>query len=476
LDEVVVGEGEAEVVRGALRAERRSMMGQLVELAMPSIVSSVSVTVMHFTNNLMIARLDTQVPEAEKLNLAASMNGGMSAWVFVLAAMGVGTAVNTLSSQSLGRGEARDCGSYAWQGVWLAILSVLFFVPVSMLGWPLFGWLGHESNLVPLEARYFQIMALGAPLVLANGVLSNFFLGVHRPKIQMAAAITGNVVDTIVCYGLLFGQLGFPRVGLMGAAVAVIAGSLTSFLVLMCVFLSPGVARVFGSHRGWKLTRERLWQVIRLGIPAGIQQGSDMSSWAVFSVGIVGSFGAMYSAAQGTVMNFIMLSFMPAVGVGTAVNAMVGRKIGEKRYDLAHAAAFAGMKLAMTYMSICGVLIFLFRHDLAWVFLRDPDRAAVAASLLLLAALFQAFDGLNIVFISALRGAGDVRQPTVVMMSLAWGVCVGGGIIVAYTLPGLKALGPWIMATIYICLMAFYVLWRWRSEAWKKVDVFAVRA
>jgi MATE family multidrug resistance protein len=199
-----------------------------------------------------------------------------------------------------------------------------------------------------------------------------------------------------------------------------------------------------------------------------------MSSWAVFSVGIVGSFGALYSAAQGAVMNFIMLSFMPAIGVGTAVTAMVGRKIGEKRFDLAHASAFAGMKLTMTYMGACGIIFLIFRHELAWVFLQDPERAAVAANLLLLAALFQAFDALNVVFISALRGAGDVREPTIVMMSLAWGVCVGGGLIVAQTLPGLKALGPWVMATIYICLVACYVFLRWRSEAWKRVDVFAV--
>jgi MATE family multidrug resistance protein len=469
-EDVMDGVAAAEV-RSGLHA--RSMMQQVIALALPSIVSSISVTVMNFTNNLMIARLDAALPEADKLNLAAAMNGGMSAWVFLLAAMGVGTAVNTLSSQSLGRGEKEHCGAYAWQGLWVALLSVLFFLPVSLLGWPVFHLLGHEARLVPLEAHFFQVMTWGAPVVLASGVMSNFYLGVHRPGIQMVAAICGNVVDSVICYALLFGALGFPKVGVTGSAYATICGSATSLVVMVGIFLWPRVGQAFGAYRGWLPSRRRLWQVVRLGVPAGIQQGSDMSSWAVFSVGIVGSFGALYSAAQGTVMNFIMLSFMPAVGVGTAVNAMVGRKIGEKRFDLAHQAAFAGMKLTMTYMGTWGVVFFFFRHHLAWLFLEDPERAAVAAQILLLAALFQAFDGMNVVFISALRGAGDVRQPTVVMMTLAWGVCVGGGILVAWLLPGMKALGPWAMATLYICMVAMYVFWRWRSEKWKKVDVFA---
>jgi Na+-driven multidrug efflux pump len=402
-EDVVVVVAQAVEVRGEVRA--RSMMQQVIALALPSIVSSISVTVMNFTNNLMIARMDAALPEAEKLNLAAAMNGGMSAWVFVIGAMGVGTAVNTLSSQSLGRGEREHCGGYAWQGLWVALLSVLFFLPVSMLGWPVFHLLGHEARLVPVEAHFFQVMTWGAPVVLASGVMSNFYLGVHRPGIQMVAAICGNVVDSVLCYAMLFGAFGFPKVGVSGSAYATIWGSATILVGRVVVVDWRGVGR--------------------------------------------------------------------AVGVGTAVNAMVGRKIGEKRFDLAHQAAFAGMKLTMTYMGTWGVIFFFFRHQLAWAFLEDPERAGLAAQILLLAALFQAFDGMNVVFISALRGAGDVRQPTVVMVCLSWGVCVGGGVLVAWLLPGMKALGPWVMATIYICLVACYVFWRWRGEAWKRVDVFA---
>jgi MATE family multidrug resistance protein len=455
----------------AVGGPERSIMRQLVGLAIPSIISSISVTLMHFTNNWMISWLDRTLPEGERVNLAAALNGGMSAWVFIFAAMGVGTAVSTLASQSLGKGNKTDCGGYAWQGLWVALISIVVFWPLTLLGPVLFTWLKHDPALVPVEASYFQIVAGAAPILLAQAVMSNFFLGVHRPINQMVAGIAGNVVDAVLCYGLLFGRFGLPAMGVTGAAWSAAAGAMTSFLVMFFVFLSPRVGNELGAYRHKRPTWTRMWQLLRLGIPAGVQQGSDLMTWAIFSVAIIGGFGVIYSSAQGTVMNCLMLSFMPAIGVGNAVNAMVGRKVGEKRFDLADASAMAGLKLTMSYMGVCGLLFFVFRYELAGVFLQEPAQS-VAATLLIFTAVFQLSDAINVVFISALRGAGDVRQPTMVLMALAWGVCVGGGILVARYLPGLKAVGPWGAATLYIMLMTVYLVWRWRSGGWQKLDVF----
>ena len=292
---------------GIPTAREPTILRQLLRLAIPSVISSVSVTLMQFINNWMISRLDSGVAADRKLNLAAAINGGMSAWVFIFAALGVGTAVNTLASQSLGRGDKQDCAAFAWQGLWLSVLSIGFFAPLALLGTPLFTWLGHDPRLIPDEARFFQIVTCTAPIVLATGVMNNFFLGVHRPINQMVAGIAGNIVDGLLAYCLLFGHGGLPRVGVSGAAFSAACGSATSFAVMLAVFLWPGVARTYGGYRYWLPARRRLWQVIRLGLPAGVQQGSDMLSWSVFSVVIVGGFGAMYSAAQGTVMSFMSM-------------------------------------------------------------------------------------------------------------------------------------------------------------------------
>lgn len=448
------------------------MFRQLIKLAIPSIASSISLTTMHFMNNYMISRLDAALPADQQLNMGAAMNGGMSAWVPVMAAVGVGTAVNTMSSQSLGRGEKKEAGAYAWQGLWFAALSFLFFWPLAMIGPWLFAHAGHDPKLVAVESHYFQILVTAAPLTLANGVLNNFFLGIHRPINQMVAGILGNIVDGVLAYCLIFGNFGFPQMGVTGAAISAICGITTSLLTMLLIFFWPTVGHGFGTYSHWRIDFHRMWRVLRLGIPAGLQQGSDILSWAVFSVAIIGSLGTIYSNAQSTVMQYLFVSFMPAVGMGVAVNAMVGRKIGEHRFDQARAAASMGQKITMLYMGACGVCFFVFRHQLVRFFLGDSPAAAVAADLLILAAIFQIADACNIVFISALRGAGDVSRPTTVMMCLSWGVCVGGGYAISHLMPQLHALGPWIMATLYIGSVACYVMMRWRSGKWQKMNVF----
>lgn len=449
-----------------------SMFRQLIKLAIPSIASSISLTMMHFINNYMISRLDAALPPEEQLNMGAAMNGGMSAWVPVMAAFGVGTAVNTMSSQSLGRGEKQEAGAYAWQGLWFAAISFLFFWPLAMLGPWFFAHAQHEAKLVAVESHYFQILVMAAPITLASGVLNNFFLGIHRPINQMIAGIVGNIVDASLAYCLIFGNFGFPRMGVTGAAISAICGITTGLLVMLSIFFWPTVGRDFGTYAHWRPDFKRMWRVLRLGIPAGLQQGSDILSWTMFSVVIIGSLGTMYSMAQSTVMQYLFVSFMPAVGMGVAVNAMVGRKIGEHRFDQAKAAARTGQKITMCYMGSCGLMFLLFRHQLAGFFLQDSAAAEVAAGLLILAAVFQLADACNVVFISALRGAGDVNRPTTVMMTMAWTICVGGGLLIKHVAPGLHALGPWIMATTYIVLVACYVMVRWHSNQWQKLDVF----
>ncbi len=456
----------------ALSAEP-GMFRQLLKLAIPSIVSSISLTTMHFINNYMISRLDAGLPEAERINLGAAMNGGMSAWVPIMAAVGIGTAVNTMSAQSLGRNEPRHAGAYAWQGLWFSLFSFLFFWPLAYIGPWLFAHAGHEPQLVAVESRFFQILVTAAPLMLASGVMNNFFLGIHRPVNQMVAGIVGNIVDASLAYCLIFGNYGFSRMGVTGAAISSICGVTSGLLVMLTIFFWPSVGQKYGTYVHWRPHLRQMWQVLRLGIPAGIQQGSDILSWAVFSVGIIGSLGTVYSNAQSTVMQYLFVSFMPAVGMGIAVSAMVGRKIGERRFDQARAAVRTGQIMTMCYMGACGLVFLLMRHQLAHFFLGDSPATAVAAQLLILAAMFQLADACNVVFISALRGAGDVTRPTYVMMSLSWVICVGGGYTVMHLLPHTHALGPWVMATLYIGSVACYVMFRWRSNQWQKLDVFA---
>lgn len=126
-------------------------------------------------------------------------------------------------------------------------------------------------------------------------------------------------------------------------------------------------------------------------------------------------------------------------------------------------------------MGVCGLIFLVFRGALAGFMLGPPAQRHIAERLLIFSAIFQIFDGMNIVYLGALRGAGDTLVPTLYTTALAWGLCVVGGGLVMRMEPSWGASGPWIMATLYVCISGIWSLWRWNSHAWQKFNVLGAK-
>jgi MATE family multidrug resistance protein len=161
-----------------------------------------------------------------------------------------------------------------------------------------------------------------------------------------------------------------------------------------------------------------------------------------------------------------------------AVTSLVGKYIGAGKPDVASHRAYLGLWLTVSYMSVCGLIFFLFRHSLAGVFVGvdvDPADAAeivrIGGTLLICAAIFQTFDAFGIVFTGALRGAGDTVWPGVMTIIYSWVFIVLGGWLLVEYAPGLESIGPWIAASVYIILFGMTVWWRFASGRWRSIDL-----
>jgi MATE family multidrug resistance protein len=180
------------------------------------------------------------------------------------------------------------------------------------------------------------------------------------------------------------------------------------------------------------------------------------------------------------------LSFMPAVGVGIATTALVGRRIGQGRRDRARRAARSGLLAAMIYMGLCGLAFWLLRVQMIRFFLALPGSGPAAAAragplaeeivrvgswILVFAAVFQLFDAASIVYVGALRGAGDTRWPMVATILMSWSITLGVGAAAVVWLPHWGSLGPWVAASLYTCALAVVLAWRFESGAWEKIDL-----
>ncbi|MCJ7545176.1 MAG: MATE family efflux transporter, partial [Phycisphaerae bacterium] len=410
---------------------------------------------------------------------SAQFMGGMFAFVPESFAVGILMVVNTYVSQNLGAGRLRQTGLYTWAGMAIAMAFACLIAPLALVASPLFGLFGHAPDVTALEAMYFRYMVLSVLVTLPTRVLEQFFFGIHRPRIVLVASVLANGFNVLANYVLIFGKCGFPAMGLEGAAIGSVVSWSLQFALLMAVFLARPLRSKYATALSRAVRLRHCLDLIRVGWPAGVQLCNDITSWTLFQAALIGPMGTEHMAASTAAMRYMGISFMPAVGIGVAATAIIGRWIGQGRPDLARRRAHAAVLAAMVYMGVCGVLFTVFRHDLVRFFVHvDPEQSSQAAAImdigtkiLVCAAVFQLFDAVGIVYVGALRGAGDTRWPMAVTIVLSWGVVLGGGAAAVRLLPQLGSLGPWIAASLYVVVLGAVMAWRFEGGAWRKIDL-----
>ena len=212
----------------------------MLKLAAPMVVTNISFTVMQFVDRLMVSRLGTEA-------LAAILPAGIISFVPASFAIGVMISVNTFVSQSLGRGEKKDCSNYCWQAIYMGLA---YFAVVVAVMWPMaphiFKTLGHEPAVVNMEVIYFRIMLYAQFLAMFIWSSSQFFMGIHRPIITMYAALCSQVVNVAANYVLIFGMFGFPQMGIAGAGWGTFIGMTVGAGIRMAMFVSSDINSKIG--------------------------------------------------------------------------------------------------------------------------------------------------------------------------------------------------------------------------------------
>ncbi|UCG17408.1 MAG: MATE family efflux transporter [Phycisphaerales bacterium] len=444
---------------------RREEIRSVVTLSVPIVITMCSRVVMDVSDFTMMKWLG---PDAQ----AALLPGQVMLWCYIVLGIGIVSMVSTFASQCLGRKRYADCSAYAWQGVYLSLLFGLLGLALRPSLPAVVAWMGHEPQIQQLELAYLNIAVFAIAPTLAAAALSHFFNGIHRPRVTMWSAIEGNVVNAVLSLVLIFGLAGCPKLGIAGAAWGTLAGTVYRTLRLAITMCGRGYAEPYAGRRTWRPDRVKIAGVLRVGAPSGIQLVSDVIVWTVFINILVGKyFGTVHLIATNVVWQYLRISFMPCLGIGFALTALVGRAIGES--DCARAVrlariAIAGMAL---YMAVLSVIYFVGRHSFVALFNGDPQIVRIGASVLICASIFQVFDAMGMGYNSALRGAGDTLWPSVVFVVTHWVIVIGGGFAMVHLFPELGSLGPWIAATVLIILVGWVMWWRWHARKWMTIDL-----
>ncbi len=377
-------------------------------------------------------------------------------------------------SQYIGAKRPERVGPVLWQAMRVAVVGGLLFLTLVPVAHPLFAVLGHAPEVAALEADYFAALCFAVLPSLVVGVINAFYSGLGRTWTVLAINAVGLAVNAPLAYGWILGEWGFPELGAAGAGYATVCGAVSSMLFGLALLLRRRYEAEFRTRSGWRFDATLMKRLLRFGLPNGLVQLVDMTAWTAF-VFLVGVMSKVEGAATNVAFTINLIAFLPLMGLGQAVEILVGRHQGEKQPDLSARTTITGVKLALGYALGVSVLYALLPGVFTGLFGLKADAQEwakvepVVRTLLLFVALYTCGDAVNVIVSYALRGAGDTRFVAVVAVVVAWPV------MVIPTWAAIKfgwgVYGAWWSATAYIFVLAAVFTVRFRGGKWRGMTV-----
>jgi MATE family multidrug resistance protein len=454
--------------------KRRVDYRAVAALAAPLFLNSGVQAVLNLTDTWFLGRIST----------AATAGVGAVYWfviVFVLVFGGVAMAVQTLVAQAYGAGARHEAAEITWNGLWAALLLAPLFLGVALCGRPLLTPFQLEPQIQAAALEFWFPRMLTAVFGVSLWAISSFFNGIGRTRVTLVLMLAVAGLNAVLNQLFMF-ELGW---GVAGAAWATGAAQLAGVLLGIALFLSAALRREYGTHRHWRVRAQGLRRVYTLGLPMGLFPAVDLTGLALFQAMLVG-LGSVSGAATQIVMMMTSIAYMPAVGIASAGTTLVGQSIGAGDRDWAKKVGNAAIGFNVTYMGLVSLVLALAGPWLLPLFVSPSDPDAQAAIelgrvLLWIAAAYQVFDGFNLGAGFCLRGAGDVRIPTLLVVALSWFCFVplthmlsfapGEGLVSFLPQFGFGAAGGWSALLGYTGLLGAAMFLRWRSGAWRRIDL-----
>ncbi|WP_028580812.1 MATE family efflux transporter [Desulfogranum japonicum] len=388
----------------------------LLQLTIPIIVAQVSQTAMGVVDTIMAGW-------AGKNDLAAVAVGSSIFFPFFLFQIGLLSAVVPLVSQARGKGDEREMHTAIQQGCIIGLFSgVLLMLLVNCMA-PVLEWMQVSPEIIPLTRQYLFAISWGFPVAGLFFALRNGGDGASLPRLSMIAGFVGLAVNITTNYILIFGKLGFPRLGGVGcgwaSAISILAMCITMYALLQ---RHPRTSfKKCGIKYGRLFNRGILTQ-LKLGMPLGISLFIECSLFAVIAL-LVSRFGATVVSAHQVALNFTSLLFMLPYSLSSALAVQVGFTIGRKRSGRLLRTVQTGLGLAFCGALCTATCIVAGNHAIAALYTENTAVRSLAATLLLYAAVFQIPDALQVNCAGALRGCKDTKIPMLLTILAYW--CVG---------------------------------------------------
>lgn len=449
-------------MQNSLTKHPEGSLRELWSVSFPLMISTLASVAMIFVDRIFLAYYSTEA-------LNASANAGTLAWAFMAGVGMIAIMSEVFVAQYNGAKQYKRLGTPAWQMVWFALFSTLFFVPMGIWGSEAIFAGGRYAHM---EIGYFSLLMYFGPSYALMMAFSGFFIGRGKTKILIALAIIANLLNIVLDRALIFGVPGWiPEMGIEGAAIATSIGYLFEAVVLGALFFRKENRETYGTNQ-WQINWVEMKRCCKVGLPQGLFYALEVIGFAIF-YWMMTDMGEKHITVSSICQSFaILLSFF-CDGLSRGASAVAANFIGAKRHDLVSKVMKSGFSLICGFAALTGLLLVIDPADtVRLLFIKDLDPLMEASlkTCMMFAFAYIVLDAMRWLFAGLLAAAGDTLFLLIAGSLSVWLFLLAPiyWIVVKQNLAVEYAWG--LMAVYALVFFALYFA-RYKQGAWKKIDL-----
>lgn len=400
---------------------------RIVHLATPVLVGQLAVIAFGVIDTIMAGR-------ASATDLAAVGLGGSIYVTVYISLMGVLQALAPTAGQLYGAGRIEEIGVEVRQAAWLGLALAIPGMLLLLFPGPLLAFAKAPPELVEKASRYLHIVAFGLPAALAFRIYMALNNALSRPIMVTVLQIAGLMLKVPLNAWFIHGGLGVDAMGGPGCALASTIISWTWCASGLAILRLGSAYRPLGIFARWEWPRwQRIWPLLRLGVPMGLTYLIEITSFTLMSIFIT-RLGTDTLAGHQIIANLSAVAYMMPLSLSIATSTLVAQAIGARDLAGARRIGWRGIRFGASIALVTGTLLWLLREPLLNAYAKDPTVVAKALPLMLFVAFYQAFDAVQVMSAFILRAYKIALIPTLIYAGSLWGVGLGGGYVLGFGL------------------------------------------
>jgi multidrug resistance protein, MATE family len=425
------------------------------QLAYPVMLSQLGHVMMGVTDSVMVGHVGAT-------SLAAASLANVVFNVLLLFGIGVSYAMTPIIASAQGEHNDKNITETLKHGLLINFTNSIILVGIVIIAKNLLYHIDQPEEVVALAIPYLSITTFSLIPALLFQTFRQFSEALSHTRIPMIVTIISNLLNLLLCYILIYGHMGFPAMGLMGAGWATLisrifmAAAMAGVIFYSTLFKNYKAGFAIGNYSGKLLSK-----MLHIGLPAGVQFIFEAAAFD-FSAIMMGWLGAKTLAAHQIALNLATISYMTTSGLAAAATIRVSNERGKKDIEKLRTVAYTLLLMAMAFMTVWAIIFIAGRNILPLLYVDDVEVIAIAAPLIIIAGFFQLSDGAQVVCAGALRGLQDVKIPSLFIFVAYWIIGLPLGYWLGFKM-NFGANGIWMGLLIGLTLTATAMFIRFKA-------------